>query len=166
MIAGNSGGGKSTLADRLSKLLHIPVMHLEQEARDEQWIRRSEEEVSEKVRAFMKNAEWIIEGQYEKYLSEERYAEADRIVFFDMNRFRALWRSLRRHQKVNAGKEKRIGAGTYVFRLQLSYILWLLVGYPKTKRPRILEQLKPWQDKVVVLKNNRDIEKFVEKCAK
>ena len=79
---GNSGGGKSTLANRLGGLLNIPVMHLEEEARDEHWNRRPEEEVNQKVCIFMEKSQWIIEGQYEKYLSEKRYAEADCIVFF------------------------------------------------------------------------------------
>ncbi len=166
VILGNSGGGKSTLADRLSKLLHIPVMHLDIATHDKNWNSLPYEEVVLMIQEFMKNESWIIEGQYTGYLYEERVHEADCIIFFDMHRFRAFWRSMRRHHRIERGKEKRIGAGEYKFKAIDPWFIWyLLWGYPQQKRSPNLKILKPFADKLVIIKNDKDIEKFVSKLS-
>lgn len=77
-IIGYSGSGKSELAEQLSHLYEIPVLHLD-ELRD----------IKEKeyvLNTFIHQKDWIVDGNYYE-LHSNRFDICDEIYFLDYNRF-------------------------------------------------------------------------------
>ena len=162
VIIGNSGGGKSTLANRLGELLNIPVLHMDILTHDEYWDRLPSSVVDPKLQEFMAQEAWIIEGQYRNHCYEERLSQADIIVLFDFNRFHALYRSLKRWRNVKKGKEKHHGVDQHnIPDMDSWFVRYLLWIYPQTIRPGVVKELREYKEKLLVLRNNEDIERFV-----
>lgn len=96
-ILGPSCAGKSTLSEKLSKKLKLPLLHLDQIAfiPGTNWVQRPKEEMKRAHDAFIKKPRWIIDGQYKSVLPQ-RLKRADTLIFIDVNRFVCAWRFINR----------------------------------------------------------------------
>jgi len=83
-IIGLSGSGKSTFANKLSKKLNRPVIHLDKEYWTSEWEKRykSFDDWKDFQRGLVKQNSWIIDGDYSKS-RHIRLDRADTIIFFD-----------------------------------------------------------------------------------
>lgn len=76
VIRGNSGTGKTTLADQLSQILNVPVIHMDELFWAPGWVKRTDEEVLAKLESRLNDAKdtgWVIDGNYRaisRYLDE------------------------------------------------------------------------------------------------
>lgn len=82
LIQGSSGGGKSTLAKELSKILNLPIIHLDQEYWQPGWKKPNSDEWHAKQLEFINRENWIIEGAVYKKALPLRVQAADIIIFF------------------------------------------------------------------------------------
>ena len=86
VIIGNSGSGKTYLANALSNCATIPVIHLDHIF----WepggfdIRRSPEGVAQLVAAGSKHRHWLVEGVF-GHLAAHFLADADRLIWLDLS---------------------------------------------------------------------------------
>ncbi len=96
-IIGCSSSGKSTLANKLSSKLNIPVTHLDFLAHyaDSDWQRRPDQELVQAHDEILKNNKWILEGNYSVCMSQ-RFAKATSIIWIDPNVYGAAYRSIKR----------------------------------------------------------------------
>lgn len=122
-IIGPSASGKSTLADRLGKRLNYPVLHMDKIAHipNTAWKRCPIEETIQKHDDFIKQDNWIIEGNYGEMMPQ-RFERADMVIFHKFNRFGCLWRYIWRALRDDIHRVGRLEGG-------IERVKWLMVNY-------------------------------------
>ncbi len=163
-IIGYSGSGKSTLAKRLGLHFGIPYLHLDNVQFYGDWEERSKEEQNRIVDKFLEeNSSWVIDGNYSKLYLERRLEEADRIILILFNRFSCLYRVTKRYLKYRNKTRPDMGQGCNE-KLDLEFIMWVLwKGRTKETRERYKRIANQYKDKVIVLKNQRELDRWSTK---
>lgn len=124
-IIGFSGSGKSTLAKKISAKYHYPVLHLDTIHFTSNWQKREIKEAQFVEKQFRQQKNWIIEGNYQRLNNEDRFAEADQILFLNFSRFRCFFQALERYFIHRNQQRDDLAQGTYD-RLTLSFLWWIL----------------------------------------
>lgn len=94
-IFGLPGSGKTTFADKLGKLLKIPVHHIDKHYFLPNWEFRYHNEFLAIQNNLVNEESWIIEGNSIKTLGI-RFAKADVVIYFCYPRYLCLWRVCKR----------------------------------------------------------------------
>ncbi|HSZ24576.1 MAG TPA: hypothetical protein VK766_02600 [Cytophagaceae bacterium] len=81
LIIGNGGTGKSTLADRMGKDLHLPVTYLDLIMWNKDWERLSEKEFKKQISKIISDKDWIIEGWGYHSTLFDRIEKAEIIIY-------------------------------------------------------------------------------------
>lgn len=97
-LIGPSSSGKTTLGRKLSEKLGVPFLSLDVLNFDPRWQERPRENFRAVHAQWMEKDGWVIEGNYSRTMPE-RMENAQAVLFFDFNRFGALYRYLRRMLK-------------------------------------------------------------------
>ena len=158
-IIGSVGSGKSTLARILSHKLNIPYYELDNVV----WkrttngdIRNSPEERDDQFNKIIQSDAWIIEGVHYKWTSEG-FELADLIIFLDTTPWKRNYRIIKRFVVQKLGFEK----GNYK---QTFNMLWLMYkwnhSFEKENKPEIFQLLKRYNSKLVVLKDNNELDRI------
>ena len=160
-VVGYSGGGKSTLARFLSEKLHTPVLYLDRVHWLAGWQERPREETREIVKNFLdENEAWVIDGSYGKVHYERRMQEADKIIFLNFNRFTCMCRAFKRRKEYK-GKNRFSMTEGCEERISWKFFWWLLwEGRTKKRREKFTLLQKTYPSKVIVLKNQRQLNKI------
>ena len=95
MIFVRPGSGKSTFALLISKILELPLYHIDKYFFIENWAERDHNEFLDIQYAFVSGDSWIIDGNAIKSL-EMRYSNADLILYFNYPRYICYWRVFKR----------------------------------------------------------------------
>lgn len=95
MIFGIPGSGKSTFAMQLSRVLHLPVFHLDKYFYVNSWQERHYEEFLSIQKELVSKERWIIDGNATRSL-ELRFSRADLVLYFRYNRLLCLYRIFKR----------------------------------------------------------------------
>lgn len=163
-IIGYAGSGKSTLARQLSEIAGIPVLHLDSTHFYGDWQERDAEEQAEIVREFMAaNDSWVIDGNYTS-VATERFAMTDLTIFMDFNRWFCFFAAYRRSRKYRGVARPDLGMPE---KFDRSFRRWILIdGRTKERRQKTLNNLNATSGQKVILKNRRQVRKFVEQFAK
>lgn len=162
-ILGYSGSGKSTLARKLSALYGAPVLHLDTVQFLPDWKERPKDEQLRIVRDFMgSNDSWVIDGNYSNLLQPRRLAEADEILLLLFNRFSALARVTKRYRRYRGQSRPDMAEGCSE-KLDAEFIRWVLWrGRTKAKRAGFEQKRRQYAEKCVVLKNQRQIDRYLK----
>ena len=162
-VLGYSGSGKSTLARTLGELYGVPVLHLDRVMFLPDWKERPKDEQIAIVRDFMdENEGWVIDGNYSNLLQERRLEEADEVVFLLFNRFSALARVAKRYRRYRGQSRPDMAEGCGE-KLDAEFIRWVLwEGRSRKKRAGFERKRKLCGDKCAVLKNQRQIDRWLE----
>ncbi|KAH8926481.1 hypothetical protein BT69DRAFT_1278796 [Atractiella rhizophila] len=85
LIQGNSGVGKSTLADRLSAILDLPVLHLDEYFWKPGFKESTTEEFRDKVLTVTRASEkgWVVDGNYRSRIGDILEEESTDIIWLD-----------------------------------------------------------------------------------
>lgn len=160
IILGSCGAGKSTFAKRLSKILNIKVIHLDQHYWKPNWGRSERPKFREKVRELVLGDEWIIDGNYRNTL-DIRIPAADAVIFLDPSRFVCLYRIIKRRLKKDRA-DVISGCGE---RITWELLKWVLFTFPQENKKEILEKLEKVKrdKKIFIMKNNKDVSYFLSK---
>ena len=159
-IIGYSASGKSTFAKKLASHYQLPVLHLDtiyfkanMEVEDRQL-------TEIKIRDFMKQDTWIIDGTY-RYLALERFDKCDQLFIFNMNRFTSFFGLLRRYKRYKNKQRDTMALGNPE-KLDLSFIKWIMwEGRLKNSKDLFKSLIKKHQHKVVVFNNRRQVKKHL-----
>lgn len=99
-IIGATASGKTTLSRKMSKILNIPVYHLDQIGWKDNRVFAAQAEIIEKVDKIIKKPSWIIDGSMPRSKTlEMRIENADTIIFYDLPLWFCLWRQTKRFFK-------------------------------------------------------------------
>ncbi len=160
-IIGPSSSGKSTVADRLRKKLNYPVLHMDKIAHipNTDWQRCPITETIQKHDDFIKQDNWIVEGNYGKMMPQ-RFERADMVIFHKFNRFGCLWRYIRRTLRDDVHRAGRLEGG--IERLKWSMVDYILFKAPK-KDKKYEELLLRYPHLTVIRVHSfRDVEKLLK----
>ncbi|AUN13596.1 DNA topology modulation protein [Paraclostridium sordellii] len=160
-IIGYSGSGKSTLAKQLSTYYKIPVLFLDKVKFLPNWVDRSLDESRLMVQDFMKNDSWIIDGNYRDFLQRQRLEEATKIIFLDFPRYSCLYRAFKRYCKYKNKTREDMANGCFE-KMDFEFVNWILrEGRTKEIKSHYDEIKKEFADKMVILRNQKEIDLFV-----
>lgn len=160
-IVGYSGSGKSTLADYCSKVLGIPVLHLDTVQFLPGWVERSDIEKTEIIRTFLLgHSDWIIDGNYSRFFYEQRMEEADTIIFLNFSRTACLLRVIRRYFHYRNATRPDMAPGCNE-KLDWEFLGWVLwEGRSKSARLRYQKLTADYPAKTIVIHNQRELNTF------
>ena len=163
-IVGYSGSGKSTTARIIGEKYSIPVLHLDSVHWMKNWTERPVDESVQIVSDFMhSNDSWVIDGNYKKLCQTERFAQADKIIFFGFNRFTCLFRIIKRWLKFRGKTRPDIAVGCNE-KIDYEFIRWVLIdGRTAEKQKGYQNMCKKYSNKVVILKTQRQVDDFIKK---
>ena len=161
-ILGNSGSGKSTLAKRLAHRYGVPLLYLDTVNFESGWRERSAEEKVRTVARFMENSEWVIEGNYEKLLLEERLGSADMVLILAFSRRVCVSGTLKRWFRHRGTVRESMSDGC-VERLDLGFLRWVAVGQFSGGRADELRAIADrYPEKAHLFRTRRELESFLE----
>lgn len=168
LIIGCCGGGKTTLAYKLSEKLSIEAYDLDDYFWHAGWVVTPEDRWQQVQRELVDRDSWIISGTYTSTL-DIRIEAADTIIFLDLPLWLCLWRVIKRKTKTYCGLEKNLpkrvqGSHTFgwkAIRSDLSFLWYVLMFNKKFNAPirRMLGNVKPCQ-KVIELNSPKEVAEF------
>lgn len=164
-IIGSVGSGKTTLAKTLALKLNIPFYELDNVV----WkrlksgdLRRSDVERDEYLNTIIRSDAWIIEGVHHKWVSES-FQNAELIILLDTSYSKRTYRIIKRFILQKMALEKANYQPTFnMFKKMFRWNAY----FENESKPEILQILKEYSDKLIVLKDNVEIEKYFNlQCA-
>jgi adenylate kinase family enzyme len=149
LLLGRGGAGKSTAAERLGKITHLPVIELDKHFWQSGLTPLGREQWKSVQRKLTSGDGWIMDGDLGKYdVLSERLKLADTIIILNFS----LWTSFGRAFKRS---KERIDFWWWL-------VTWRLLELPKIKNA--IKMYAP-QAKVFIFRNPRRLEEFMDKLA-
>ena len=135
LVTGNAGSGKSTLAQRIAAEFCLPYHSLDRIVWQPGWKKTPQDEKARRIRNLVKQESWVIDG-----VSSQVQPLADVVIFLDVSRRMSFWRVAKRNWRFlfKSRPELPSGCPEILIIPSLIKIIW---RFPKTIRPRILEQI-------------------------
>ena len=162
-IIGYSGAGKSTLARKLGEKYGVDVLHLDSVHFLPGWVERERADEQKIVEDFLdSHAErgWVVDGNYTKLSYERRIDEADLVIMMLLGRFACFRRAYLRSRKYKGQTRPDMGDGC-AEKFDWEFATWILWrGRSKRARERYRTIREKYPDKTVVLKSQREIDRF------
>lgn len=156
-IIGGSGTGKSYIANKISEKYNIPHTDLDDifwdNSSDSYGTKAPLDERLKKLNKILdENDNWVIEGVYYEWLKDS-FNAADLIFVLDIppitfNR-RIVLRFIKRKLGIQKGKKETFNS--------LKNLLKWTNNYSKYELPKILNFLKPYNEKVILIDNGKEI---------
>jgi adenylate kinase family enzyme len=159
-IIGPLGAGKSTLAVDLGRLLGVPVHHLDSLYWGPDWTPTPAEEWEALLDRLVAGSAWIIDGNFTSSLPQ-RLEAADTVIYLDVSPLTSTIRALRRRVLYRWRRAPGMLVNSRpMFNAQLFRWIW---AFPRDSRPHLLELLAPppMAEKTVILRNRREVKRFV-----
>lgn len=161
MVLGCSGGGKSTLAKRISDITGLRCIHTDLIYWMPNWVERDPETVMNMVKQQIKPDGWVFDGNHSRSY-DLRLANTDIVIWVDIARWRCLFNACYRVVKYR-GKTRpdmTVGCHEKVDWHFLKFI-WDFKHRGNVKIAAMLERVKH-EKRIYRLKNYTEINAFVE----
>lgn len=159
-VMGYSGSGKSTLSKKLAERYSLPLLYLDSVQFLPGWVERDRAEALALVDDFMRNPEWVIDGNYQKFRQERRLEEADRVYLLLFPRRVCLWRAFTRWLK-NRHQVRESSAAGCVDKFDWEFIRWILFdGRSHKFRQHYADIQRLYADKTVVFTDQKSVDAF------
>ena len=165
IVIGSAGSGKSTLSQKLGKVLSLPVVHLDRHYWRPNWLATPNEEWDEFLVEAASRDQWIMDGNYTRTLSI-RLQAANAVVFMDMPRLLCIYRIIKRRIQYH-GKTRPDLNEECPEKIDWAFFSWVW-NFKKRSRPRIvdmLEQVKGNKE-VVTLRTRKEVKAFIAELQK
>ena len=166
-IIGFSGSGKSTLSRKLSEYYNLPVLHIDTVHHLPGWNHRElDDELTIMDEFLNSNDGWVIDGNYFKLSFERRMEEADVIIIMEFNRFKTVYRAHKRYKTYKNSTRPDMAEGCEE-KFDFEFFKWLFYkGRNKRTKKKYHNIEMNYNDKVVVLKSQKQIDNYLKKTVK
>ena len=161
MVIGCGGAGKSTLSRKLGEKTGLPVVHLDQIWwAPGNWQHLSREEFDVRLLAELEKDQWIMDGNFDRTM-ERRLEQADTVIYLDFSRTRCLlsWAGRVIKNRGRAREDMAPGCSEW-FDPEMAGWIW---NFNRKNRSRYLDLLENWNGDVHILKNRREVRRFLER---
>ncbi|HEA46415.1 MAG TPA: hypothetical protein ENH99_01395 [Candidatus Pacearchaeota archaeon] len=163
LIVGGIGSGKTTLANKLSKILNIKHYELDNIAyktRDV-WVKFGYPERKKKLNKIFKRKTWILEGFYSTPWTLSVYKKADLVIILEVKKTKAKIRVFKRFlkRKFLMKKNKKVNKSLKGVIKIIKHIN--LERYEK-KIKKAKGMAKKHSKKYMILKNKKEINNFIK----
>lgn len=163
LIIGCGGSGKSTLARQLGEKTGLPVVHLDKLFWHPGWVESTKDEIDEKIRQAIAEPRWIMDGNYNRTI-QQRLKRCDTVIYLDFSRFACLMGVAKRVITTYGQVRPDMGEGCPE-RLDLDFLKWVW-NFNKNKREKYYKLLDESEGiEIIVLKNRREVKKFLERVS-
>lgn len=159
LIIGSAGSGKTTFSLKLSEIINLPIIHLDREYWLPNWEKPKQDDWFKKVNQLVNNDEWIMDGNYRSSL-DIRLQKADMVIFLDYKRSTCVKGVLKRIFKYHKKQRNDLTEGC-IDKLDFAFLKWVY-DFKKKYRPEIVEKLSKLNIPVVVFKNRKQSEEYLE----
>lgn len=160
LIIGCGGSGKSTLARALGEKTGLPVVHLDKLFWKPGWIESTREEIDQKIQAEMAKPCWIMDGNYNRTMSE-RLRHCDTVIYLDFSRMACILGVIKRVLTTYGRVRPDMGDGCPE-RFDWEFLKWVW-NYNRDKRDQNYRRLKETDKaEIIVLKNRTAVKKFLK----
>lgn len=171
-VMGNSSSGKSTLAERLSRALELPLVELDALNWEPGWVGLNDHDPAEferRIEAATEGDGWVVAGSYASFSQRVFWDRLDTVVYLDLGVPRLVWRMLRRSWRRMRTGELLWGTNTERFWPQLMVwrreqsLVWWIVTQQRRKRNQLAGWMvdPTWSHiRFVHLTSRQDIEAF------
>lgn len=161
-IIGYSGSGKSSLARALGDFYQLPVTHLDSLHFLSNWQERPTTDFQQLVAQILIQEQWIIEGNYGEAYYQERLDQADTIIMLLFPAYRAYFRVLKRYLTYRGKTRPDMAAGCPE-RLDWDFTKWIWFGGRSKRHKKNYEHIASiYNDKVIILRSQRDIDSYLK----
>lgn len=163
MVIGSGGSGKSTLAVKISKIVGIPVIHLDK-LYWHNWVAAEKDEWISLQNELIKAKSWIIDGNYGGTM-DIRLENADTIIFLDINRWVCIYSAIKRWITHIGKVRPDMGDGCNEA-IDMEFLRWIY-EFPQKGRVNIIEKLERYKAKnIIVIKSRKEIKKWLKELAR
>lgn len=161
IIIGSGGSGKSIFAKQLGEATGLPVIHLDKEYWQPNWVETLRDEWIEKQKQFISGEKWIIDGNYGGTL-ELRFAAAELVIFLDINRLVCVYSAARRTGKKRSDLPENLQEPKMLSKDFFDFAKWIW-SYPKTGKKKVLALHEKYPDKPFLrIKSRRELERYLK----
>jgi adenylate kinase family enzyme len=158
-IIGSVGSGKTTLAKRLSvkmKISHYELDNVVWQRYETGDVRRDVKERDEYLQRIIQRDAWIIEGVHYDWVHDS-FKNADIIILLNPPYATRTYRIIKRFILQILGIEKSNYKPTFaMFRKMFAWNRY----FEEKSKPEIMEILKKYEHKVIILKDSNDFRKI------
>jgi adenylate kinase family enzyme len=146
-VMGNSNSGKSTVAERLSGCLGIPLVELDALNWEPGWVGLNEADPAEferRIREATASDAWVVAGSYSAFSQRVFWRRLQTVIWLDLPMPQLVWRSLARSWRRWRSKELLWGSNSESFWRQLMVwrkqdsLVWWIVTQQRRKRRAML----------------------------
>ena len=157
IIIGCPGSGKTTFAEKLQRIINLPLYYLDTIWHKPDRTHISREEYDKKLSEIFQTEEWIIDGNYSRTI-EERIQKSDTIFLFDLPSDVCLKGAIER-----LGKE-RYDVPWIDTELDSNFKKQI-EEFPDKVLPRIYELLTKYKDgkQVVIFKTRAEADEYIDR---
>jgi adenylate kinase family enzyme len=169
-VIGTSGSGKTTFADKLAGILHIPHVELDALHWEADWVPAHREVFRSRVREAVGAERWVVDGNYGNSARDLVWERADTIVWLDFSFTVTISRILRRtiyrlmtgEERCNGNRE-RVGLALS----RDSVILWALQSYKRhgMEHPLLLAAQEQRGARTVRLHSPKEADRWLMRLA-
>jgi adenylate kinase family enzyme len=127
------------------------------------WEIRSLEEKRKLTKEFLDaHDSWVIDGTYSRLYFDERMEASDKIILLLFNRVSCLYRTYSRYLKYkNTTRPDMANGCNEKFDFEFfKWVMWL--GRSKTAVTRFKTLAEKYPDKVIIIKNQKQLDKFIK----
>ena len=162
LIIGNCGAGKSTFARALAEKTGLPLVHLDKLYWHGDWAHLSREDFDLVLQPELEKPQWIIDGNFSRTLPH-RLSYADTVFYLDIPVLTCLW-GLTKRVFTNYGKTREDMGGNCpeYFDKQKPALYKGAITFNRRNRKNYYEMLSASGKQVVIFKNRRQIQKYLE----
>jgi len=162
IIIGNGGSGKSTLGEKLSKNLNIPVYHLDRLTFKTGWVSVNEIEFTENLKYILSNEKWIVEGWSYNSTIPMRLEAAELIIYLEFNVWLCYWYALKRHIQYTFKQNPYDPPNSNIWKktIRMMKAMWMV---HKIYEPQLRDLLIEFSESKTILKaqTRKELQKFI-----